>query len=179
MKSSLAGNKIIGSNLLKVKVGALVVLSVNPYYGDTAFPNTGPLPPVVGSETTYTIKAKVESSSNDLSQSKVSFVLPSGVVYKEKSSPGDETVTFNSRTNELTWEIGTLAPRKEKVLQFQVAITPNSSQIGKEVELVRRSDFYAKESFTKKEIKTERGSIANNLTGDNTVSNKIGTVLEK
>ncbi len=176
VKSVLAGNKIIGSNLLQVKVGALVALSTTVYYGATAFPNTGPLPPVAGSETTYTIKAKVESSSNDLTQSKVTFVLPSGVVYKEKSSPGDETVSFNTRTNELTWEIGTLNPRKEKVLQFQVAITPNSSQVGRDVELLKGTNFYAKENFTKKEVMTQRKTLSNNLSEDNTVSDQSGVV---
>ncbi len=122
------------------------------------------------------MKAKVESSSNDLTQSKVTFVLPSGVVYKEKSSPGDETVTFKARTNELTWEIGPLNPRKEKVLQFQVAITPNSSQVGRTIELVKKTSFYAKESFTKKEVMTERGTLTNSLNEDNTVPDKNGTV---
>ena len=176
VKSALAGNKIIGSNLLQVKLGALIALSTTTYYGATAFPNSGPLPPVVGSETTYTVKTKVESSSNDLTQSKVTFVLPSGVVYKEKSSPGDETVTFNVRTNELTWEIGTLNPRKEKVLQFQVGITPNSSQVGRTIDLIKKATFYAKESFTKKEVMTERGALTNGLNEDNTVPDKNGAV---
>jgi uncharacterized repeat protein (TIGR01451 family) len=178
VKTVLQGNKIIGSNLLLVKVGALVALSTTPYFGETAFPNTGPLPPVVGTETTYTLKTKVESTSNDLTQTKVVFVIPSGVVYKEKSSPGDETVKFNSRTNELIWEIGTLSPRKEKVLEFQVGVTPNDSQVGQDIELVKKTVFSAKDSFTKKDITTERGSVMNNLNQDNTVANQSGAVVK-
>lgn len=176
VKSALAGNKVIASNLIQVKVGALVALQVVPFFSGNNITNSGPIPPVVGGETTYTIRTKVASSTNDLSQSSISFVMPSGVVYKEKSYPGGETLEFNARTNELIWEIGTLAAGKEKELQFQVAITPNVSQVGKDVELVKTATFGAKESFTKKEVSTVKSGITNYLREDKGVTEISGFV---
>jgi len=176
VKSTLTGNKTIASNLLQVKVGALVALQVSPFFSGDHIANTGPLPPVVGSETTYTIHTKVASSSNDLSQARIIFVLPSGVVYKEKSYPNGETVEWKARTNELVWEVGILSSGKEKEFQFQVAITPNQSQVGKDVELVKTATFEAKESFTKKEVITERAKVTNYLEQDKGVTEQSGFV---
>ncbi len=176
VKTTLTGNKTIGSNLLQVKVGALVALQVVPLFSGDHITNSGPLPPVVGSETTYTIRTKVASSSNDLSQARIKFVLPGGVVYKEKSYPGGETVEWNARTNELIWEVGILSSGKEKEFQFQVAITPNASQVGKDVELVKTATFSAKESFTKKDVTTEREDITNFLHDDTGVGEVSGFV---
>ncbi len=176
VKTTLTGNKTIGSNLLQVKVGALVALQVVPLFSGDHITNSGPLPPVVGSETTYTVRTKVASSSNDLSQARMTFVLPSGVVYKEKSYPGGETVEWNARTNELIWQVGILASGKEKEFQFQVAITPNASQVGKDVELVKTATFTAKESFTKKDVTTQRSEIKNSLHEDKGVTETNGFV---
>lgn len=179
IRTSVESNKIVGSNLLIVRVGSLVALTVTPYFTGSDFENQGPLPPVVGSETSYTLKTKVTSSSNELREARVVFVLPSGVVYKEKSSPEEETVEFNKRSNEVVWEIGTLAPGKEKVLQLQVSITPNASQAGKDIELVRVATFTAKETFTNKTVTSVREGITNSLSDDSGVSEKSGTVQKK
>lgn len=176
VKSTLASNKVVASNLVQVKVGALVALQVLPFFSGNNIANTGPVPPIVGSETTYTIRTKVASSTNDLSQARIVFVMPSGVVYKEKSYPGGETLGFNARTNELIWEIGTLASGKEKELQFQVAITPNQNQVGKDVQLIKTATFTAKESFTKKDVATVRADITNFLRDDKGVADGSGFV---
>ena len=178
VKTTLSGNKTIGSNLLQVKVGALVALQVVSVFGGEHITNSGPLPPVVGRETTYTIRTKVASSSNDLSQARIKFVLPGGVVYKEKSYPSGETVAWNARTNELIWEVGILASGKEKEFQFQVAITPNTSQIGKDVELVKTATFSAKESFTKRDVTTQREAVANFLQHDTGIGEVSGFVKQ-
>jgi hypothetical protein len=176
VKSVLTGNKTIASNLVQVKVGALVNLQVAGIFSGNNIINSGPVPPVAGSETTYTVRTRVASSSNDLSQSRVTFVIPSGVVYKEKSYPSGETVEYNARTNELIWEVGVLASGKEKEFQFQVSITPNASQVGKEVILVKQARFGAKESFTKKDVTTERLGITNYLLEDKNIPEVSGIV---
>jgi Domain of unknown function DUF11 len=176
VKTVLTGNKTIASNLIQVKVGALVNLRVAGLFSGDNIKNEGPVPPVVGSETTYTVRTLVASSSNDLSQARVTFVIPSGVVYKEKSSPSGETVEYNARTNELIWEVGILASGKEKEFQFQVAITPNASQVGKDVILVKQARFSAKESFTKKDVSTERLGITNYLVEDKNIPEVSGIV---
>ncbi len=176
VKTTLTGNKTIASNLLQLKVGALVGLQITPYFTGSAFQNSGPVPPVVGSETTYTLKTKVSSSSNDLTQARIRLVMPSGVVYKGVSSPSGETVEYNERTNELIWQIGVLAAGKEKQFEFQVGITPNASQVNKDVELMRAATFTAKESFTQKEVKTEKQAVTNFLQDDKGVTDQSGVV---
>lgn len=172
-----AGNKIIGSNVLLVKLGALIGFQVIPFYTDVYEPNSGPVPPMVGQETTYTIRLRVDNSSNDLTQSRVLVAFPSGVSYKGKSFPRDAVLSFNERTNEVTWDMGTVSPGTPRELSFQVSITPNASQAGAPVDLVRRAVFTAKDTFTNREVRSEKGATNNQLGDAETGSQKSGQVL--
>lgn len=173
------GNKIIGSNTLLLKLGALAGFQVTPFYTDKFEPNSGPLPPVVGQETTYTVRLRIDNSSNDLAQSRAVVAFPSGVRYKGKSFPRDATLSLNERTNELTWEIGTVSPSTPRELVFQVAVTPNESQIGKAVELVKRATFTAKDTFTNREVRSEKTGVTNQLGEAESGTEKSGVVRAK
>lgn len=165
----IGANKVIGSNTLFVKISALAAIDLKGFYKDEAFPNAGPIPPVVGQETTYTLHLGLGSASNDLTVAKASVALPTGVVYKGKSLPGNETVAFNDRTNELTWEVGTLAPGAKREIIFQIGVTPAPSQAGKEVTLVNGVIFTAEDSFTGQSVRVEKGAKTNFLPEDASV----------
>ena len=172
----LVPNKMVGSNLLLIKLGALVALNVSALYTDTVIPNSGPVPPVVGQETTYTLRVRLENSSSDITSSRVIVALPSGVVYKGKSSPEGMTLGYNARTNELVWEIGTLSPGSPKELAFQVGITPNQSQVGKPVTLVTKTIFRARDAFASRDVYAERGEVNNSVNDDPNPNAQNGTV---
>ena len=164
--TTLASNKIIGTGAFTVKINSVVALDLKGYYQDAILPNSGPIPPKVGEETTYTLHLTAASSTNPVTGSRAVIAFPSGVVYKGKSSPTGETLKWNERSNELSWEIGTLSPTAKRELRFQISATPSSSQQGQSLTLVNKVDFTGKDSFTGKDIKTELGSKKNDLPED-------------
>lgn len=164
----LGSNKIIASNILYVKLNSLVNVGVRALYDDPVFPNSGPVPPKVGQTTSYTLHLRVTNSSNDLKQARVVAALPTGVSYSGKFSPGGETVTFNDRTNTLAWDLGAFpatgnAPRE---LVFQVTATPNVTEVGNPLVLASGVTFTAQDTFTRQDIRVEKGEQDNFLRDD-------------
>lgn len=162
----IGSNKIIASDTLYVKLGALVTVDLKGYYQDASFANTGPIPPVVGQETTYTLRLGLTNTSNDVTGTRVVFSLPTNVSYKRKSLPEGETVSWNERTNELSWEVGTLSSSSKRELVIQIGVTPGANQVGQEVVIVNKTVFTANDSFTKEDIRIEKQSKNSNLEED-------------
>lgn len=173
----IGSNKIIGSNTLYVKLNSLVGVDIKALYDDAAFQNSGPIPPKVGQKTSYTIRLNITNSSNDLKQTRVVVTLPTSVNY-EKFFPTGETVAFNERTNELTWDLGTLAATGEtsRELAFQVMVTPNSNQVSKGLILATSVIFTAVDTFTHQDIRVQKGEQDNFLRDDKTYSSASNQV---
>ncbi len=174
----IGSNKIISSNTLIVKLSSLITLDLKGYYEDAVFPNSGPVPPVVGQTTSYTMHLRVTNSSNDIRDTRVSIVLPTGIKYTGKVSPESETVRFNERTSEIVWELGSVAAGSAgtRELVFQVSTTPDPSLTGKAVDLVKSVTFTADDLFTNKEIRKETGTKNNYLEEDKTIAGKTNQV---
>ncbi|MDO8566468.1 MAG: hypothetical protein Q7S04_04805 [Candidatus Moranbacteria bacterium] len=164
----IGSNKIISSNTLYVKLKSAVGISTAVLYTDTLFPNSGPVPPKVGELTSYTIHLSVTNSLNDLRQTRISAILPTGVHYSGKYAKTEETVTFNERSNELVWELGTFAATegKPREIVFQVSVTPSPDQVGERLVLVSNMVFTAQDTFTNQEIRIEKDKQDNFLSGD-------------
>ena len=173
-------NKIVSSNLIQPKVVSPTGLAVRGFYNDKDIANYGPIPPRVGVETSYTMRWSIYNISNDLEGARVSTFLPSGVVYAGVTVPQEEKVKYNSRTNELVWEIGkieagtgVILPMKE--LAFQIRIKPSVDQLGKNVKLLGESVLEAEDSFCNEKIKAGVGEKNNFLQEDE----KIPTLGDK
>lgn len=162
-------NKIIASNALSVRLSSAIDLAVKGRYYDAPIANAGPIPPKVGLQTTYALTFGLTNSFNDLSGARVVASLPSGVRYTGKISPDSETVTFNSRTNELVWEIGNFTAggtETKREVTVQVALIPAPSDVNNDIRLMSRAVFSAKDSFTGEQIKKEQGEKTTALPED-------------
>jgi hypothetical protein len=153
----LSVNKIIAGNKMDMKLNSKLVLETRGFYNDTAIPNSGPTPPVVGKETTYTIHWKATNVSNGATGAKAEAVLPTGVTFTGKFLPEDGHLTYNQRNNSIIWELGTLdagigivssAPE----IAFQIKFLPSPNQIGKVADLVGPAVFSAKDAFTGEDL---------------------------
>jgi hypothetical protein len=156
----IGSNKVIASNNMSLKLNSRVVLDVKGYYNDKTIENSGPIPPKVGQETSYTMHWKVINVSNDISNAKVVSSLPSGVRWIGKFSPDNEAISFNERTNQIEWEIGNLKngvgifdPIRE--ISFQIGVIPQVNQIGEKLILLNPSVLTAKDLFTDADVKVE------------------------
>lgn len=176
----IGSNKVIGSNTMYVKLQSVVRVGTSVYYTDDALPNTGPIPPRVGEETTYTIRVKTSNLLNDVTQSRLSLLLPTGVKYTGQSLPRSETVHYNERSNEMDWEIGTLLPgdKNARELAFQISVTPQPNQVGKNLILVNSLSFSGKDSYTGEDAKEEKEAVENQIPNDKVYGNTRSEVLE-
>lgn len=146
-------NKIIAGNKMDIKLNSKLVLDVKGFYNDASISNSGPTPPKVNEETTYTLHWIVTNVSNDVTDAKVEAVLPTNATATGKFFPEDANITYNERNNSIVWNMGNisagtgiLTPAKEA--SFQVKIKPSLDQKGKEPELLGVSLVSAKDSFT-------------------------------
>lgn len=145
----IGANKIIASNRIAFKVKTAPIFEIEGYHFD-AYGNTGPVPIQVGQETQYTLRLRVGSTINALEETSVNLVLPGQVRYIKTHSVSQGTVGYNDRTGELSWAIGMVAPREQSQaeLVIQIGLTPDPSQIGKELWIINSADFKGKDQWT-------------------------------
>ena len=96
--------------------------------------NSGPVPPRVNVPTTYTVVWGVSNSFNQASNVEVRATLPPYVKWTNLKSPQSEIFSYNSSTNEVIWNVGSILPDigsgSTKKIYFQLEFLPSSSQIG-------------------------------------------------
>lgn len=146
-------NKIIAGNKMDTKLNSKLILAVNGYYTDPNIQNSGPIPPRVGSETSYTIHWAVTNTTNDLSGVRVESSLPTGVVPTGLKVPEGANLSFNERNNTVVWEIGNMAAgtgilSAPKEVSFQIKVKPSVESLGKELDLLGPSTIYGTDYFT-------------------------------
>ena len=83
--------------------------------------------------------------------------LPSGIKWTGQIYPADEKISYDSRTNQVVWDIGdipagtgVLVPAREVV--FQIGVVPQVNQIGEPIPIVNKSIFTAKDKFANVDI---------------------------
>lgn len=147
------------------------------------FLNTGPVPPQVERETTYTIIWTLVNSANPLSGGMAIGTLPLYVRWMGIVSPSYEDVVFIENTRTIRWALGDIgrgvgitdAPRE---IAFQVALLPSISQIKKSPVIVSRAEFSGLDQFTDSELKAVSRKVTTDLTTDPQYKRGDGKVVE-
>lgn len=156
--------KVVASSIFTMKFNTSVTDIVSVAYQDGTFQDSGPIPPVVGQETTYTIHYKLVNTLNNVENGRVSISLPTGVRYTGKRSPESEKMVFNDRTNELTWDVGILGSGATRELAFQVGVSADPSDTTQAaIILIGRAVFTGKDTFTGKDVRLETNKKENGL----------------
>lgn len=152
-------NKRIRSPEEETKVHSKLILDASIAYNDGELPNTGPIPPIVDQETTFTVRFSLMNTSNDLKNAIVRTSMPSGIVWKDSYLPENAGIEINTRSNEIKWIIGTVNAgvgfiEPVRTLAFQIGIKPSANQVGngREVRLLNEFKITALDSFTEEEI---------------------------
>lgn len=132
-----------------------MLLGADAFYDDgrLGITSSGPIPPKVGEQTTYTLRTRIGSSLNDIENTKIVLILPDGVSYTGQSYKTVGEIDYNDRTNTMTWTIplleglvGRAVPAHE--LNMQVAITPGENVRGQVVKFVQSLEATGTDSFT-------------------------------
>jgi hypothetical protein len=140
-----------------VKITSDVRFVAKPYFYSGPFLNTGPLPPKVEKETSYTVVWSIVNTSNDLSGVEVRGVLPPYVKWAGAISPNSENVVFDKNTHQVIWRPGSIpagtgVSSQARELYFQIVLTPSLSQIGRAPSLLTGSTFTGTDVFTGESI---------------------------
>jgi hypothetical protein len=155
----------------KIKLSSDLQLSARTVYYVGPFKNTGPLPPIVDKETTYTIMWSVVNSSNNVNGVVVKAALPSYVRWLGNISSADENIVYNPLGGEIVWNVGDIPAgsgilTKAREVAFQVALTPSISQVGEYPVLISDSSILGSDAFTGTETNSVRKSLNIQLTTD-------------
>jgi hypothetical protein len=125
--------------------------------GRLGLTSSGPKPPRVGETTTYTVRFRVGTTLNDVSDVHVMAVLPDGVDYAGQHYMTNGELQFNDRTGQLDWKLpfvegatGKLRPPEE--LHVQVAITPGDNLRGSAVSFLNKASLRVVDQFTEEAL---------------------------
>jgi len=113
----------------------------------------------------------------------VTAILAPGVTWENqiRTNSGQPAVVYNSKTNAVTWDLGTLptgaginSPKYEG--WFQISITPSVNQVGQPVQLLKSVRFDGADAYTTEKIARMIPDLSTMSVGD---SNENGTVQAK
>ncbi len=148
------------------------------YTADGEPVGTGPLPPKVGETTTYRVVWRVANSFHALENVRMTTNLPPKVAWTGKSATEIGTISFDATTRIVTWSVPALptsVPGAEAT--FEVAITPEESDVGAFYKLVNAIAVEATDTYTKDQISNGIDILTTELPDDEDAAGK-GVVTE-
>lgn len=151
---------VLQSTLVRtVKVQSALTLDAYATHSTGPFENSGPIPPVADTETTYTVIWKVSNTVNTVANVNVKAMLPSYVRFVGLTDPSTG-ISFNDFSQEVVWNVGEVAPGTTREGAFQIALTPSASQQGVAPIIVSNQQVAGFDRFVQKTV----GGEVENLT---------------
>ncbi|MEI6396694.1 MAG: hypothetical protein WCO48_01305 [Candidatus Taylorbacteria bacterium] len=173
--SSIASRNIrVSSN---ISLSGRVVRSTGP------FANIGPIPPQAEHETSYTIIWTVDNTSNSVGSAKVTATLPAYVKWLGNVSPSSETLSFDSNSGTVSWNIGSLSDYSNSSLRrreiaFQISLLPGVDLIGQTPILVNQTTLTALDGFTGSQLQSTQNVLLTSFSTDPTFKIADGIVAQ-
>ncbi len=166
----------------QVRVTTALQLGARALYRDGPITNTGPLPPQVDKETTYTVTWSLMNSSNTVTAGVVRARTPTYVRWLGVVSPSGESVTYNDVNGEITWVPGDIPAGVGfsgggKEVSFQLGLTPSVSQLGTAPAIISRATLEGTDSFTQKLLQITREALATDMISDQNFDSEISGVV--
>ena len=169
--SGFSGADVTGEDAAEAKLASELQLARRGFYFSPLLPNSGPLPPKVGQETTFTVVWSLINSTNDADGVLVKAALPSYASWKGVFLPQNEDLAFHSASGEILWKVGFLKagtgflnPARE--VRFQVGFIPGTGQVGASPEIVGRALAEGHDMFTDTALLAEASELTTELPDD-------------
>lgn len=173
-------NKVILSDAreeFELKVNSRLAIEQAAHYQDEVFGNSGPLPPQVGTQTTYTVIWQVKNLYSDAENVTVRATLPQEVSMTGKIFPENAPLTLDSASREIVWKVGDVAAGTGTFdpvasVAFQVALLPTSSQRGSASQLMGESRVQGSDAFSEQTLAASNSALTTNLPNDSLAQGK-------
>ena len=154
-----------------VKIASQVTLTSKVLHSTGPFKNSGPIPPQVEKETTYSVLWSVGNTQNAITDAKVTAHLGSAVKWVNSYSVNPEEISYDEGTNIVTWNLGTLNSgvgfsTPERQVAFEVALTPSLSQVGLTPTLANSVLFTGFETVAQKTINLSSPALTTAMPSD-------------
>lgn len=135
------------------------------YFDDEGQPiGSGPLPPVVGEETTYQLVLRVKGVVHSLRDVVVTTALPANVEATGNPAATAGGIKVNGATIE--WRIPELRAGSEPEATSFITLTPRGSDLGRVVVLSGKTTLTAEDQVTRGQVEVTGGVATTNLDTD-------------
>ncbi|PIR87965.1 MAG: hypothetical protein COU10_01850 [Candidatus Harrisonbacteria bacterium CG10_big_fil_rev_8_21_14_0_10_45_28] len=180
----VSGDSTVGFAQISNNIVGKIELFTKGYYRDptSRLANSGPVPPIVGQPTTYTIHWILKNYATDVVNVSVKAFLGPNVRFTgQAESTTGVLPQYNTRTQEMTWDIIKIPATKGVIsapteATFQVELTPSVSQVGQSVKLIEKTFMTATDQFVSQPLTATADIIDSKLKDDPTVVGKQGEV---
>ncbi len=165
-----------------VKITSQAQFTARSVYFAGPFVNTGPIPPKVEQETTYTIVWDIVNISNTISNPQVRAIIPPYVTWAGAVYPNKENITYNQNTHQIMWSPGDIPPgtgvgKPPREVSFQIILTPSLSQVSSPPTLMNHIHFDGTDSFTNESLGQDIVDITTELATDPKATRKMYNVI--
>ena len=155
----------------KAVVSSDLGFSVDAFYKNGIFTNSGPIPPKANTPTTYTVVWTITNSANTLADATASATLPTYVDWMNSFYPTNDGLSYDDSTRTITWNMGQVVSGTgfsggSRTVSFQVRLNPSISQVGSVPKLVLDTSVNAKDTFTGDTLSTTKPAISTRLQND-------------
>lgn len=180
VRVGVSGNRTQESNvpetlasvaIKNIKVASAVSLSGRLVRTVGPFVNTGPIPPKVDQKTAYTVIWIVDNASNAVNNAQVTAILPDNVEWLGKVSPSTESVSYDTNTGVVTWDIGSIGANtsgstRRKEVAFQVSFEPGANLVEQSPTIVEEAHLEATDEFTGASLESLQDYITTRFSTD-------------
>jgi hypothetical protein len=139
-------------------------------YSIGSIKNTGPFPPKVGKETTYTVSWTMRPVENPLTKATATAVIPLGAVWTGVTYPSSESLSYDPASRTVTWNIGAVPKSSSSALSrtasFQVKVSPTKGQIDTELNLLGETEISAVDEVAGTPLSITRPAVTTRLSTD-------------
>ena len=155
----------------EVRISSQAQIASRVVYHGTPIVNSGPLPPRVEQETTYSVIWDIVNTSNAIKSPQMHAILPPYVAWAGAVYPSNENIVYDVSSHQVIWTPGDIpsgtgvnTPPKEVI--FQIILTPSLSQLGGAPKLITNIRFEGVDSFTNQPVNQKNNDLTTTLSTD-------------
>lgn len=167
-RATVAGSTI-QSSPLTVHINAAVALTASAHYFSTdgAPIGEGPLPPAVGSGTTFEVMWTIPHALHPLEDLVVTATLPPGVTFAGNVASDLGKVTYDASANIVRFDATGITKEAAVIhAKFYVKATPTAADVGKVMKILSGSALRVTDSTTSNRIEKEADALTTALPED-------------
>ncbi len=151
--------EIVSGTTQEIRLGSTLTLSSGIGYNFGPFVNTGPFPPQVNTETTYTYVGKIGNTANSVKNAVFTVKLPPNAIWKNIYSTDIQSanVSYSASKREVTIKLGDLpsglgVDKPLREFAFQLGFIPTLTEKGEIPRIVLQPQISGIDTFTDKTL---------------------------